>query len=264
MPEVALEWELFIPKVFVVPGWVGDKWNEGLANELPRMKTRINERLPDSQTFESRVAARSASGYSPLVNPGFHSKSGLDGTEVVTNQEANLRIAFDKFKRSIDFIYETVDGVVGKRFKDILAAKKQNLLDGLAKRGAPFTGISGEMAGACAIAILALTGDTRVMDLIRSADKLKRGGPVLITNWRRIPYLKPSLMPRLVQAGVQIVKANYSAATMTTFNDLINHDVQSFVDPGLGFMPFATGAESHVDYVRQGEELWLDIKVTMI
>jgi hypothetical protein len=71
-------------------------------------------------------------------------------------------------------------------------------------------------------------------------------------------------MPRLVQAGVQIVKANYSAATMTTFNDLINHDVQSFVDPALGIVPFATGAESHVDYTRKGEELWLDLKVSRV
>jgi len=264
MPIVELEWELFIPKEFVIPQWVADKWLEGLSGELPRMKDHIDRKLPDSQSFESRVAARSADGYRPMVNPSFHTKSGLDGTEVVTNQEANLRIAFDKFKRAIDFVYETVDGVLGKRIKERLTAKKQNLLDGLAKRGAPFTGIAFEMAGACAIAVLALTGDKRVNDLIRSADKLKKGGPFLITPWRRIPYFKPAMMPRLTQAGVQIVKANYSATTMTVFNTLINQEAQSFVDPILGIDPFVPGGSSHIDYVRKGEELWLEVKVSRV
>jgi len=68
----------------------------------------------------------------------------------------------------------------------------------------------------------------------------------------------------LTQAGAAIVKSSYSPTVMTAQNGRINHLVQSMVDPSLGLTPFATAGLSHVDYVRDHDQLYLEIQIDQI
>ena len=60
------------------------------------------------------------------------------------------------------------------------------------------------------------------------------------------------------------MKRNYDTAVMAAQNARINHLVQNLIDPALGLTPFATGGLSHVDYILEDDQLFLDIQVDQI
>jgi hypothetical protein len=60
------------------------------------------------------------------------------------------------------------------------------------------------------------------------------------------------------------MKSNFSAAVITEENDQTNHLVQSMVDPSLGLMPFATGAETRLDFITENSQLFLEVQVTQV
>ncbi len=86
----------------------------------------------------------------------------------------------------------------------------------------------------------------------------------MVTTPDQVPSFKAALIGRLTQAGAAIVKSSYNPTVMAAQNGRINHLVQSLVDPALGLMPFATGALSHVDYIRDHGQLYLEIQVNQI
>lgn len=124
MPTIVSHVRLVIPQEYLPADWVGTKWEEGLSKEAVRLNEKRQLRIPDRATFETRLAAPAAQGFAPMVKPDFHTKGGLDGTEVVIGQEANLRRSFDKYQAALDYVFETVDGVPVKRFKERVARKK--------------------------------------------------------------------------------------------------------------------------------------------
>jgi hypothetical protein len=72
------------------------------------------------------------------------------------------------------------------------------------------------------------------------------------------------LNERIIQAGIRIIKSNFSAAVIAEENAQDNHLVQSLVNPALGLVPFATGAESRIDFITENNQLFLEIKVSQI
>jgi hypothetical protein len=162
------------------------------------------------------------------------------------------------------YAFETVEGVAAKRFKDLVDMMKPMFARGISERTLPFTGTKLEGRGCVPIAAHWLVKDKRVLDWLRAGDNVLEGGPYLVTFPNQVPEFKAALTGRLIQAGAAIVKSNYDPIVMAAQNTRINHLVQSFVNPALGLMPFATGAMSHVDYIRDSDQLFLEIQVNQI
>lgn len=72
------------------------------------------------------------------------------------------------------------------------------------------------------------------------------------------------LNQRLIQAGVNIVKAAHDPAVIAAENQLTCEEVQGFVDTTLGLAPFTAGGDSHVDYIIIDGQLYLNIKVSVM
>ena len=51
---------------------------------------------------------------------------------------------------------------------------------------------------------------------------------------------------------------------ISAHNDRTNNMVQHFLNPGLGLNPFATVGPSHVDYIMEDDQLFLDIQVDRV
>lgn len=254
--------QLMVPMSVAAPTRLGDKWAERLQSEAAYINQNRKSRIPDEATFQARLARPSHLGFSPMVNPGFYTRSGLNGDEVVINQQANIERAYEKYRTSLDYMFAEVDGEVAKRFKDLVAYKKANYLKGISERTLPFTGMRQDVLGAAAIASLWLTNDLMVLDFLRGGDNQLAGGPYLITSHRKKAQLKAMLTGRLIQAGALMLKSGLNAALMATHNQVTNEEIQGFTDPALDLIPFVAGGDSHVDYVLDKGALWLEIKVS--
>jgi len=249
--------KLLVIEPITTPERIVEQWADGLKTNAKRINDKLKIRIPDEGSFVSRLAAPSSEGYSPFVNPAFVNKSGLHRRDIVAGQYIKLREAYENYRQKLEDTFAEKDGVPAKLFKELVDRAKNRWT-------LPLTGSGPEDMGPAMIASLWVCGDQNVIQRLRGDDKVLEGGPYLITELEERPALKAALTERIVQAGVAILKNGLDPAAMTDHNDRINHLVQRFADPGLGLIPFATGALSHLDFVRDGHKLFVDIQVSSI
>jgi len=243
---------------------VVETWARSLQAEASDMYAKMLSRIPDANRFVERIAQPSHDGYASFVNPSFVSKGGQPESAIQDSQASNIKESYNKYREKLAYLFETVDGVEAKRFKDMVARMKASFGEGVAKRCLAFTGTRIEGRGLAPIAVLWLVNDLRVMDYLRAGDKVLEGGPYLVTRPSNMPSLKTALNGRLIQAGASIVKSDYAAGAISAHNDRTNQIIQGFVDPALGLEPFATGGLSHVDFIIEDGQLFLDVQVSRV
>ncbi|MBI4834576.1 MAG: hypothetical protein HY811_07150 [Planctomycetes bacterium] len=246
------------------PADMGEKWLEGMKANALRIYQNILARIPDSGKFQERLSGPSSTGYAGYVNPGFVSRSGDESGDILNGQVANLRDSYEKFVRGLEHAFETVDGVAAKRFKEKVEKAKENFLAGMARRTLIFGGTRVTGRGAAAIAPHWLVNDLRVMDWLRADDKVLEGGPFKVCKTSDRSAFKAALTERLIQAGIRIIKSGLSHPVIDKENDQTNALVQKFIDPSLGLESFATGGLSRLDFIKQGNRLFLEIQVSQV
>jgi hypothetical protein len=175
-----------------------------------------------------------------------------------------LKRAFKLYNRKLDKAFATEDGIPAKRFKESVDDAQGDFSKGFAERTLPLTGDRLGGRGPAAIAALWLVGDTRVEQYLRGGDSVMEGGPYKICLQDLESTFKAALTGKIIQAGADIIKMERDPATMARQNGLMNRLVQSLIDPALGLTPFATGGLSHVDFIIDNDELYLDIQVDQI
>ena len=240
------------------------KWAENLKANAERLNEMRKALIKKEEDFLKLIAEESHPSWVPFVNPGFHSKSGANSDEVKGSHLANLKRAFKRYNRNLDKAFATEDGIPAKRFKESVDDAKGDFSKGFAARTLPLTGDRLGGRGPAAIAAFWLVGDKRVEQYLRGGDDVMQGGAFKICLQDFEPTFKAALTGRIIQAGADIIKMERNPATMTRQNGLMNHLVQSQIDPGLGITPFATGGLSHVDFIIANDELYLDIQVDQI
>jgi hypothetical protein len=235
-----------------------------MKDEAPDMYAKMLSRIPDMKRFVERLGQPSHDGYAPSLNPAFVNKSGQGHDDIQASQASNIKLSYEKYRAKLEFMFGTVDGIPAKRFKEMVEQMKGVYGLGAIARTLPFTGTKIEGRGPAPLASMWLVNDLTVLDQIRAADKVLEGGPTRVCSAETVPDFRVMLNQRLIQAGASIVKRNFDAAAFAAQNARINHMVQSLVDPGLGLTPFATGGLSHVDYIMEHDQLFLDIQVNQI
>jgi len=242
---------------------VVNQWAEVLKINAERINEKRLSRVPDESAFQKRLAAPSSIGFEPIINPAAFTRAGDNKDAIIASQAANFMRAFKKYNHGWDYMFETVDGIPAKRFKEMVDLAKEDFSEGIAARTLPFTGTKIEGRGPAPIAGLWLTGDPTTEDQLRAGDSVLEGGPVRICPHPKKPGLKAMLVQRLVQAGSRIIKAKHDPAVMASENQLTAEQVQGFTDPALDLIPFVAAGDSHVDYIlEQNKLLYLEIKVS--
>lgn len=241
-----------------------DDWTKSLKDDAPGMYAKLLSRIPDESRFVERLAQPAQDGFKPFVNPGFVSKSGLPEQAIKSSQGSNLKRSYEKYRKKLQYYFETVDGIQAKRFKELVELMKDDFAKGVAERTLAFTGTKIEGRGLAPITALWLVNDVRVLDYLRAGDEILAGGPYLICPPGIKPALKAALNQRLIQAGAGIIKSEGATGAITGNNDRTNQIVQGFVDSSLGLEPFTTGGLSHVDFVVESGQLFLDVQVSTV
>ena len=264
MSTIVSHLKIMIPSdsSLTTPDELVEKWVEGFKRNARSINERRKKRIPNGEAFTQRVSGVSSKVYRQVINPAFVSRAGLSAQEIVNRQANNLKYAYKKYDDNLNAVYETVDGIEAKRFKERVEQARQHYADGTARKTLPFTGIPGSR-GPMAITCLWLTDDPIVEGELSGATEILEGGPFMITRPEMRSSLKASLAPRLLQAGAAIVDSGFDLAIMKQENDITNSIVQGFVNHSLHLEPFATGGASHIDYGPFQEGIFgLDIQVT--
>lgn len=246
------------------PDRIGQKWVDGLKTNAARIYENLLGRIPDAIKYQERIAEPSNREFNRLIDPGFVSRRSLSKSDIVTKHGKNIREGYQKFVRNLGYIFETIDGETAKRFKDKVERSKTNLLEELARRVILFGGIKREGRGPAVIAAGWLTNDHRILDWLRQGDRVEIGTAFQITRDQDRSALKAALVERLIQAGVALVRSEFSPTVLTEQNTWTNRIVQGFVDPALGVDPFTSGGLSHLDYIIQGNKLFLEVQVSRV
>ena len=240
------------------PEQVTEEWAERLKANADRIKSGIDERLPDEVRFQSELAEPAHKKFRVFVNPSFVSRAGVTGQGIINGHLHKLGKAFRKFRDGIEVMFAND----GQLFKERVDAAKQYFSEGIATGALLFTGIKRGQRGPAPIATLWLTGDPTTLRFMRAGDTVIEGGPYLISPETKKPSLKAMLNQRLIQAGVEIIKSGMDATVIATQNQLTCEQIQGFTDPSLDLIPFVAAGDSHVDYIVEDGNLYLDVKVT--
>jgi hypothetical protein len=263
MSTIVSHLKIMIPSEasLTTPDELVEKWVEGFKRNARSINERRKKRIPHGEAFTQRVSGVSSKAYRQVINPAFVSRAGLSAQEIVNRQANNLKYAYKKYDDNLNAVYETVDGVEAKRFKEKVEQARQHYADGTARKTLPFTGIPGSR-GVIAITGLWLTADPIVEGEITGASQILEGGPFMITKPEIRSGFKAALASRLMQAGAAIVDSGFAETIMKQQNDITNSLIQGFVNHSLRLEPFTTGGLSHVDYGPVTGVFELDILVT--
>lgn len=244
---------------------IAKKWVRALKEEAPAIYQKLISVIPDWTTFQTKLAAVSSKAYQPMLDPNFVSRAGQSKRAINAGQIANLKRSWKKYRKKLDHIFETVDGIQAKRYKEVVDLMEANFATGLGNLVLPFTGTHIEGLGCAPLAGYWLVHDVAVEGMLKPSDEIVQGPPFRICRSVHVSTLKAALENRLVQAGGNIVKANYLPAAFSEENDSTNRVVNGFRDPTLLIDPFTTGGPSHVDYIRgPAERFMLEVQVSVM
>lgn len=260
-PQIVSKIQLMILDIEEASPWAVEQWAESLKNNAERIKAKLDAKIPNSDTFSAKIADPSSSAYLGVLNAAFVSQSGLNYDELLAKQDENLARSFAKFQGKHNFMFETVEGVPAKRFKELVDRAKEDWSKGVAERSLGFTGTKIYEYGLSALSGMWLTADPKVVEYLRGGDKLKVGGPKLICTEANKPSLRTFLNQRLIQSGATLIRQKWLGSAITKQNDQTNFLMNGFRDPLANIVTFSTGGGSHVDWVKIGASYYLEIQV---
>jgi len=210
--------------------------------------------------YKTKIAGPSASGYASMIDPAFVSRSDLSRDDIVQKQREKVMDAYPNYRASVDHIFETVNGEVNKRYREGVDAKNEVYSIQMGKVLA-FTGAMAELGAGCVgLAVFWMTGDPTVQRHLRGDDKVIAGGPINVAISR--PTLKAAFAQRLIQSGRTLVQADWNPAKIISENDKNNLIIKGLQLPA--YVPFATGAASHCDWIILDGRKYLEVKVSTV
>jgi hypothetical protein len=251
-----------IPQLAKMPEQLSKRWNKHLKASAGDIKAALDNIVPDSERYSSRIAEPSHRSYQNYVNKDFKSRAGLSRDEIMARHLDRSKASYQKYKDGIAHIYETVDGEAGKRFKEHVDRAEGHYAESAARIALALSGTKRDGKGPVPKIVAWLAGDMKIVGELVAGDEVKEGGPVLVTTPEKAPGLRSVINQRLNQAGVIIADCAGDKTIMKSQNDLTNDTIQGFVDKKLHLVDFTTGGDSHVDYFVQDGLLCLDVQVS--
>ncbi|MBI4833213.1 MAG: hypothetical protein HY811_00105 [Planctomycetes bacterium] len=257
MPKTHLK--MPIDNTAPAPAEIGEYWNKGLDGKAGRINDHMLNRVPDGEAYLNTIAERAEQEYQSYPNPGYISKKGLTTSGITSKFAANIKRAYEKFKENWKFMFDND----AANYKERVARGLGRFLKGIGERTLALTGFKKQGRGPAAIAGFWLSGDAKIIRELRSGDTAE-GGPFRICPIGTEGDLRAALNQRLVKAGGLVLRSNLDDATIDSVNTAVNQLVQRYVDPSLGLESFTTGGASHVDFIKENKQLYLDIKVSQV
>ena len=98
--------------------WSKRQWTEGMDNNAERINLKRKKKIPDQPRYQDKIAGASIKSFKEVINPAFISKHGLTRNDINIKHARHIEQGFQKWDKHLDEVYQTVDGVPAKVFKD--------------------------------------------------------------------------------------------------------------------------------------------------
>jgi hypothetical protein len=251
-----------MPESVEVAGDHPGKWLDSLGVHAVRINDRRQQSVGSEGDFQSKIVGPGTVGFSAFVGASAYvTRGGKTMTHIKEAQAKNLSGSFDKWGKSLDYIFETVDGVPAKRYKDILANKVDNTAVAWALKGMRITGDKIRGLGLATIAAYWLTGDNRGAALIRSDDIVISGSPEDTQTDGLQNAFKAAFVQKVIQAGMLISNSNQLAARLTEQNDILDAVCNGFRDDAKA--DEFNGTLAFCKYIVDTGKLYLHVKAIL-
>lgn len=241
--------------IFYVIDWdvrpdMSNKWVDGQVVNAELMNNRRKAKIKFDGDYYEKIAGPSSLGYASYVNPDFISRGELNKDEIIIKHHENISAGWHKYNDKLDYVFETVDGVPAKRYKDIIRHPQtvQHYAQNVAKKLLPFTGDKIRGGGCAVNAMRWLDGDTSISE--GAGIKMVKGSPLVIARPGLRSTFRSGFEQRLTKAGALIVRAKFQDKDIERQNDITNRFMNTVANPDLNLVPFETGGDSHVDYIK--------------
>ena len=225
------EGKFLVPTSVEAAGDMPEKWANGLVAQAAIINDRRIAKVPDSGTFETKVAGPSSAKFSPMIDSAFVSQSDRGAADITRLQYKNLASSFNHWNDKLALAFATVDGVVAKRFKDQVNNSKTAWADAVAQKGLRLTGdkIRGTLATQ---ALYWATGDP-LANQMTNGHTLMTGAPYDLTQGVLRQQFRSAMAGLIVQAGILIIAADFDAAVITAQNTRLCALATMFADAAL-------------------------------
>ncbi|MBI4712030.1 MAG: hypothetical protein HY762_01785 [Planctomycetes bacterium] len=245
-----------------MPAEVTQRWTDGASRNAEIANNRRKAKIKNRGDYEAIITEISSRKYEPYINPDFVSKKGFNKDEIMAKHYKNNANGYTKYTNNLDYMYETVDGVPAKRYKEKIertAAHYGN--KNVARKVLGFSGMRSTGLGCSVQVIRWLDGESTIAK--GTTVQIEQGGPMIIAQMSLRSSFRSVLEQRLNQAGAAVMRADFTAGEMKRQNDITNDLMNAMSNPGLNLVPFATGGDSRVDYIQdEAGILYVHVKVS--
>ena len=242
-----------------VSEWAKKQWPEAMKLNAVRINQKRKYKIPDQPRYGEKIAGASTKTWGQSVPPNYISKKDLTAKDIIAKHARHIEDGYHKWEKNSQRMYETVDGVEAKLFKERIDASAEHY----AQRASIPLRLTGDRVRWCGPAVLIpkwIAGDDYVVGLITATDKMD-GTPINIVSGRRRKVFISALEQLLVQSGVMILNQKYAPEAIDEENQRINETVNGFCDK-TRFVEFTPGGPSHCDFVMDNSLLWIEVQVT--
>lgn len=267
-PIIKTKVRLHIPEIFPVRDDMADKWADGQVRNARLVYQRLIDKIPDAGAFNQKLAIPSNLRFAPYVPDAFISTNERNATAIRDAHYKNLLTAYKHWRNKLTFMFETVNGVEAKRFKDQVIGTKDSWAFRASTKSMRFTGDRVRGKGAGPIAAFWLTDDSSASGLLREGqDELLAGAPYNIALEYGRTSLRSALVARLTQAGMLIVNSDYNSDVILKQNTVTAQLLTGLSDPAKvdPFVGAPAPDKSYCSFVKVPDgPFYLEIQVAKV
>lgn len=251
-------------------------WIKAMKKSLPKMEKNLKKRIKNLDDFMENMVNPGLKFLKDGIDPKFVNKRRLNIDLIIQNALKDAPKSYEKYKQKIEELFKTVNGVHAAVFIERIMYGAIRYGEKMRLRVIPFIGykevtppdlkrtsvkaIHNYHRGVACLAPRFLTGDKKAINELIKTDRLRQFDPINIIQPNMSSKFRQKCFYRLRQAGSEIMMLEGNQYTLDKENDQTNKLVNEFIRPDI--VPFITGGNSHIDYVVESDQLFLDIQVS--
>ncbi|MFH1228698.1 MAG: hypothetical protein V1701_12460 [Planctomycetota bacterium] len=228
--EKKFELKIYVLENAEVAGHMPDAWANHLGEAGGLMKDKIDERIPDEVAFINKLVKPSEDGYRPFIDPAFVSRSERTSENIRGTRRENMAKSFARWKANLNKVFDTVDGVVAKLFKEKVQAAKDRWALKVGAGSLRITGDKIRGRGPAPLVAFYLVGDNRAKDWVGPSGT-SDGEPYNIARPGERNALKAAIQQKLIQGGLMVINSGNDPAQITAQNKVNASILNGLRDP---------------------------------
>jgi len=260
--ETLFEVKFRMPSSVEPSGDQPKKWAKSLTTNAELINDRRQRAVGSEGDFQAKMSGPSSVGFTDFVEGSeYVTRGGRSMDHIKEAQAANLENKFSQWSKALDYVFETIDGVPGKRFVELVNNKIDNTAVAWALKGLRITGDKIRGLGLATKAAYWLTGDNRGVDLIRAEDIVIAGKPTDTQKDGLQNAFKAAFVQKVIQAGMLISNAKYSAARLTEQNAILNAVCNGYRDTAKA--DSFDGTNAFCKFIVEDNRVYLHVKAIL-